>query len=90
MPQYLYQNRRTGRTVELFRTIEARDTVPDNLQRVFMAPGIRRSGGTPDPSSADEAVPRAFRQLEDTLPASEIARQSGFTVNKIKDVWNIH
>jgi len=50
------------------------------------APGFR--GGAKDPTCAEVAVPRAFKQLEQTLPAREIARQSGFSVNHIKKTWD--
>jgi len=88
MPTYLYEEQKTGRTVELFRRIEERDEVPPALRRIQCAPAFRKPGGTPDPTSADVAVPRAFRQLEQTVGAAEIARQSGFSVKKIKSVWN--
>ncbi len=50
------------------------------------APGFR--SGAKDPQSAEVAVPRAFRQLEQTLPSAEIERQSGFTAKKIKQAWD--
>lgn len=53
-----------------------------------IAPGVRR--GARDPQSADVAVPRAFRQLEQTLPAREIERQCGFKVKQIKKAWNFN
>lgn len=56
------------------------------ILRSGVAPGFRR--GAPDPTSAEVAVPRAFRQLEQTVPAREIERQSGFKVKQIKKAWN--
>jgi hypothetical protein len=50
-----------------------------------VAPGIR--SGAKDPTSAEVAVPRAFRQLEQTMPAREIERQCGFKVKAIKKTW---
>jgi len=86
MPRYLYENRRTGRTVELFRRIEERDATGPDLRRLVAAPRVMR--GAQDPTVADMAVPRAFRELEQTMPASEIARNTGFSVAKLKRVWD--
>lgn len=51
-----------------------------------IAPGFAQ--GAKDPQCAEVAVPRAFRELEQTTPASEIERQSGFKAAKIKRAWD--
>jgi hypothetical protein len=51
------------------------------------APGVRT--GALDPTLPEVAVPRAFRQLEQKEGASKIARDSGFSVKRIKKIWNI-
>ena len=50
------------------------------------APGFHQ--GAKDPTSAEVAVPRAFRQLEQTMPAREIERQSGHSLRTIKKAWD--
>lgn len=57
-----------------------------DILRSGRAPGFRR--GAKDPMCAEVAVPRAFRQLEQTLPVREIERQSGFKVKAIKKAWD--
>lgn len=51
------------------------------------APGYPQ--GLKSPQCADVAVPRAFKELEQTKSASAIAKQCGFSVNKIKKIWDI-
>ena len=91
MPIYEYQNTRTGKTIELSRPMRFRDDCPPNLKRVVSCtakPRIGR-GGLPDPTHAAQAVPRALNQLEQTMPTSEVVRQSGFSVKEMKRIWNI-
>lgn len=40
------------------------------------APGFNTHA--PDPSSADAAVPRALKQLEQAMPADQIVREMGW------------
>jgi hypothetical protein len=40
-----------------------------------------------DPQSADVAVPRALKTLENQIGASRIAKESGFSVNQLKTAW---
>lgn len=51
-----------------------------------VAPGF--GGRALDPQSAEVAVPRAFKQLEQTHSASKISRDAGFPVDYIKRAWN--
>lgn len=57
------------------------------ILRTGQAPGFRT--GATDPTLPEKAVPKAFRQLEQTQSASKIARDSGFSVKQIKKIWNI-
>lgn len=71
---YIY-DAKAGRMVELKR-----------------APGVHGPpllGTAKDPGAADQAVPRAFRQLEDSRNARDIAREAGFSVDTIKRTWGI-
>lgn len=89
MPLYEYEEIATGNRIELFRTVEQRDQVPENLRRVVSLSGRGPfTGSLPDPRSADVAVPRAFRQLEATQPRDRIERECGFTVKQLKRTWN--
>lgn len=58
----------------------------DEILSSGRAPGFGQ--GAKDPQSAEVAVPRAFRELEQTTPASEIERQSGFKASRIKRAWD--
>lgn len=58
----------------------------DDILKSGRAPGLNTRAK--DPTSADVAVPRAFRQLEQSgMPMREIERQSGFKAKQIKKVW---
>jgi len=92
MPIYEYEDVSTGRVQEMLRPVTRRDDCPPNLRRVMSRTGrprMNKAGDFLDPKSADAAIPRALKQMEATLPASEIARQSGFSVNKLKEVWKV-
>ena len=45
--------------------------------------------GRQNPNCADLAVPRAFKDLEKTKSARDIAKRVGYSVDKIKKIWNI-
>lgn len=89
MPLYEYIDETTGRHVEMFMPVGERDCVPTNLKRIQVPGRVGYVTGLTDPTSADRSVPRAFRDLEQTMPAHEISRQSGFTVNQIKQIWGM-
>ena len=55
--------------------------------KLGIAPGFNTK--TIDPSLPEKAVPRAFKNLEQTNSASKIARDSGFSVKAIKRIWNM-
>lgn len=57
------------------------------ILRTGRAPGVNTKAG--DPHVPAQAVPRAFKDLEQTVPASKIARDSGFSVRQIKRIWNM-
>ena len=55
--------------------------------KLGIAPGFNTK--TTDPTLPQNSVPRAFKELEQTQSASTIARDSGFSVKKIKKIWNM-
>jgi hypothetical protein len=91
MPLYDYEDVGTGEITTLCRPVRLRDDCPPNLKRVISRVGRPRvgRGGLPDPSHADQAVPRALRQLEQTMPSSEVERQTGFSAREMKRIWKI-
>jgi hypothetical protein len=91
MPIYEYEDLKTGRLVELSRPMRLRDDCPPNLKRVVSRTGRPRMGrdGLADPSHADQAVPRALRELENTMPSSEVERQTGFSAKQMKRIWKM-
>jgi hypothetical protein len=92
MPVYQYREVGTARVVELVRTVAQRDSVPPGLIRITVPERLTVTGTTSnpiDPTSCDAQVKRAYRQLEDKMPAEAIAKEGGFSVEKIKEVWNL-
>jgi hypothetical protein len=89
MPLYEFEERATGKRLELFRTIRDRDCCPPNLRRVMARPSCRIGKGAQDPTVADQAVPRALQSLEQTMPTSELERQTGFSTKELKRIWKI-
>lgn len=87
MPLYEYEDLANGGTVELCRPVAGRDDVPGHLRRITVPRRLGVLLGAVAESDADRAVPKAFRELEQTMPAREIARQTGFSVDHIKRVW---
>lgn len=51
------------------------------------APGFK--GGAKDPTSADQAIPRALKELEGKHSAAKIARDAGFSINTLKKTWGL-
>lgn len=51
------------------------------------APGFNLKSG--DPTNPEQAVPKAFKDLEQTMPADRIAKECGFSVKRIKKIWDI-
>lgn len=94
MPLYDYENAK-GERVELERTIAERDCAPEGFRRVLSTPASSRrapmsnlfTGQAGDPGEAVRAVPRAFKELEESMPADRIARAAGFSVKTIKRAW---
>ena len=89
MPIYAFKDTRTGKTTELFRTIERRDCVPSNLKRLFSPP---RHGGFIVGANADESpevrVPKALRQLEEKDNWRKIESDTGFSRDELRRVWD--
>lgn len=89
MPLYVYEDA-DGRTVELFRRVQDRDQCPAGLRRVTACrTATIIPGAVLDPTSADAAVPAAFKKLEQTMPVDQIERVTGFKREKIKQTWDI-
>jgi hypothetical protein len=86
MPTYQYRNQ-TGQIVELQRPVALRDQVEPGLERITAPVSVRVLGGR-DPSEPEQAVPRALRQLEEKMPAREIVREGGYTVDQMKQIWS--
>ena len=96
MPLYEFEERATGRRVELFRAIAERDLAPDGFKRVVCGmPAIVKAahvgglytGRAQDPGSAVLAVPRALKELEEKHSADRIARDAGFSVRTLQETW---
>lgn len=90
MPVYEYIEVKSGRTVEFAVPIVSRDKIPGHKRitvprRICVVP----QGGTPDPTDADQAVPRALHELEDTMNHRQIAKEAGFTTEQLKHVWKM-
>ncbi len=89
MPLYVFENAR-GEQREEFRTVARRDEAPAGFRRVAACrTATIIPGAVLDPTSADAAVPRAFKELEQTMPADQIERVTGYSPRKIKEVWNM-
>lgn len=92
MPVYQYTDKRTGKLVELYRTVELRDNVSANLVRVTVPTriGIAGTSSSPlDPATAAVQVPNAYKQMEEKVPAHEIVRESGFSIDQVKRIWGM-
>jgi len=89
MPVYQYRGAQ-GELIELVRTIAERDQAPAGFARVTVPCRIGLTGlgaARLDPAQPEAAVPRAFRQLEDTLSHREILANSGYTADEVKQIW---
>lgn len=90
MPIYEYEDRRTGRRIEMFRPLGQKYDCPPNLMPVISLPGRPRIGkeGLPNPEDAEQSVPRAFKECEQRIGTSEMCRLSGFTHKQIRKAWS--
>lgn len=89
MPVYQYRDDQ-GRVVELVRPVHARDQVPANLKRITVPVRLSICGTSSspiDPHSADAAVPRAYRQLEEKTGGREFLKEGGFSVDQVREAW---
>lgn len=89
MPIYEYEDVNTGERVEMFKPVRERYNCPPNLMPVISLPGRPKIGraGLPDPSQAEQSIPRAFKECEQKLGTSETCRLSGFTHKQIRKAW---
>lgn len=91
MPVYQYWDRRRGVTVELRRQVELRDRVPAGLERIMVPQRISVFGTSSDrvdPLTADAQVPNALKALDGNT-VNHMVKESGFSVDKFKEVWNL-
>lgn len=89
MPVYEYIEVATGETVEFCVPIKRRDKVKGH-KRITVPRRLNVVVGALDPQSADKAVPKAFRQVEETVPSDRIERETGYSVEHIKRVWDFN
>lgn len=89
MPLYEYENTLTGKLVELSRPMRLRDDCPPHLKRVIGRTSCRVGPGAPDPSHADQAVPRALREIEQTMGPGQLEHQTGFSKKQLRKIWKI-
>lgn len=87
MPIYTYENSATGERVDVAMSVRQRNFYQPGWRRVLEPGRLCVKNDTVDPNSADGAVPKALRELEMTMPAREIARQSGFSIEHLKKTW---
>ena len=88
MPVYEYVKVSTGAVIEFVVPVADRDQVPGH-KRITVPRRINVVSGAPDPTLPGQAVPRALKELEGTINHREIARQSGFSTEQMKQVWDI-
>lgn len=87
MPVYEYRHEVTGQRIELVRPVAERDHCPPGYRRVTVPARLGVLTGALEDAHPDRAVPNALKQLEEKHSAREIARQSGFTVEQLKETW---
>lgn len=88
MPVYQYENPATGEVVEELRTIAARDMAPEGFKRITVPVRVAFAGTTICETDPEAAVPRAFRQLEETKDWRSIEKGTGFSRDHIRRVWD--
>lgn len=91
MPVYQYENPTTGEVIEELRTIAARDLAPKGFARITVPVRLAIGGTSSTPiceTDAEAAVPRAFRQLEETKSWRAIEKGTGFSRDHIRRVWD--
>lgn len=88
MPTYDYLDRRTGRTVELVKSILDRDNVPPYLQRLVVPVKLRFDEKLPDPTDADIAAAKGIRDLEAKHGADFVHRELGFNNQQLRKTWD--
>lgn len=92
MPIYQYTD---GDVVfEEWRPVAQRDVCPPNFRRIQVPERIGFVGGLAgragiDPTCADASVPKALREYELTKGHDAIARETGFSTRRMKQIWDI-
>lgn len=90
MPTYVFEHKTTGQLIELVLPIADRDKAPKGYKRITVPfkVGYANASHLREPG-VDVAVPKAFREIEQGgTSAREIARQTGFSVDHIRRVFN--
>ena len=75
----------------MVKLVAERDNVPDHLQRITVPVRLAIAGTGNDPKdehSADYQVPRAYRQLEQQQHGRDWLKESGFTVDQVREAWS--
>lgn len=88
MPTYTIEHEKTGEVRELYRSIAKRDNVPSGFKRIIGAPLVKPTGGRIDPTDADVAVPRAFKELTNAQ-SENFLKTSGFNREHIRKTWGV-
>lgn len=79
-----------GVRVEVWRPVSLRDDLPAGYRRVMPSRlGVIVGEGTPDPGAVAQAVPRALKQIEQTMGHDRMAAGTGFSTKQMKRVWKI-
>jgi len=89
MPIYQYRDQETGRIVELIRSVTNRDRAPEGFSRITVPQRVGVIRGMMDPETPDAAIPRALKDLEQTVDHRAIARGSGFSTRQLKEIWAV-
>lgn len=90
MPIYVYEEKTTGKTVELFRPVAQRDVVPANLRRIMVPQtiGYANSSHLREPGVQTD-VPKAFRDYEASgVNWRTIEKETGFSRDRIRSIHN--
>lgn len=85
MPLYEYQDTKSGRSVELVRPVAQRDVVPEGLIRLTVPTRVCFKCGRE--FSQAEQVLEGCRKAAANMSTAEFERETGFTANHIKKVW---
>lgn len=86
MPSYDYIEEKTGERVEFIVPIAERDAVPGH-RRLQVPPRLNTVGLAEDVLTQEYGVREGLKAMEHRYGADRIARESGFSVNDLKQTW---